>query len=263
MKIISWNVNWIRAVVKKNFIDFFNEEKPDIFCIQETKAFLIQLPTELSFFLNKNWYKIIRHNWEKPWYAWTAIFYRWNIKLDDIDDFDLNWNEILNQDGRITCIWFNNIELLNVYFPNWWTRSDWREMLSYKLLFYDEIIKYVNKKRKLWKNIIITGDFNICHKYIDIARPEQNKNSIWFLPIEREKMSEFLNFWFIDAYRFFYPEKKDMYSRRSYRSNARNNNVWRRLDYFFVDEKFITNIKTCDIMTNIYWSDHCPVLLTF
>jgi exodeoxyribonuclease-3 len=153
------------------------------------------------------------------------------------------------------------IVLLNVYFPNWWTRADWREMLSYKLNFYNEIIEYCNEIVKTWKNVIITWDFNICHTEIDIARPKENEDSIWFLPIERQKFWEFLNNWYIDTFRYFFPDKTEVYSWWSYRTGARPRNVWWRLDYFLINKKFIKNIEETKYLTNIMWSDHCPVEL--
>ena len=134
-------------------------------------------------------------------------------------------------------------------------------MLSYKLKFYDKLIDYANNLVKTWKNIIITWDFNICHTEIDIARPEANKKSIWFLPIEREKITELLNNWYIDTFRYFYPDQTDIYSWWSYRAGARTRNIGWRLDYFVVNDSFIKNIKDMEYMTNILWSDHCPIKL--
>ncbi len=262
MKIISWNVNWIRAIIKKNFLTFFDEYKPDIFCIQETKAFENQIPQELDAFLNWNNYSYIWHNWQKSWYAWTAIFVKNKVNFgkSNYQEHILK-NEILNQDWRITILSTQDFELLNVYFPNGWTRADWTEMLTYKLKFYDELINLSDKIVEDWKNIIICWDFNICHKSIDIARPKENENSIWFLPIERQKISEFLSHGYIDVFRYFYPNLKDQYTWRSYRAGARQRNVWRRLDYFFVNKNFLNNIKAIKHLTDIMGSDHCPILL--
>lgn len=260
MKIISWNVNGIRAVAKKWFLEFFENEKPDILCIQETKAFEDQ-------FLKELWeipeYKYIWHTWTRPGYAWTAIFYKKDLKIIDLkNDFE---SSHFTEDWRVTEIEFSykdkHIVLLNWYFPNWWTRADGTEMLTYKLEFYDELIKYINNLVKQWKEVIITWDFNICHTEIDIARPKENENSIWFLPIEREKVSELLNNWYIDTFRYFYPEKLDVYSWWSYRAWARQRNVGWRIDYFVVNKNFIENVENIIYMTEILWSDHCPVKL--
>jgi len=263
MEILSWNVNWIRAVNKKWFKEFINSEKPDILCIQETKASEEQFLKEVWEINN---YKYIWHSWTKPGYWWTATFYKKNVK---IIDFKNHIEEVeyfhLYDDGRIIEIEFeynsSKIVLLNLYFPNWWTRADGTEMLSYKLEFYNKIIDYANKIIASWKNIILTWDFNIVHTEIDIARPKQNQNSIWFLPIERAKFWEFLKNWYIDTFRYFYKEKLDTYSWWSYRAWARPRNIWWRIDYFVVNKDFIKNIKGIQYMKNVMGSDHCPLKL--
>lgn len=263
MKIISWNVNGIRAVLKKWFIDFFNKEQADFFCIQETKAFEEQFIKEIW---NIPWYNLIWHKWERPWYSWTAIFYKTEQEAKILNKKNHFWEiEHFHTDWRITEIEFEykwkDVVLINWYFPNGWTRADGTEMLSYKLNFYDKLIDYTRKLKKEWKNIIITWDFNICHTEIDIARPKENQNSIWFLPIEREKIWELINDWNIDVWRYFYPDKKDVYSWWSYRGWARQRNVGWRLDYFIVNKEFIENIKDMKYLTEIMWSDHCPIML--
>lgn len=254
-------MNWIRAVAKKWFKDFVKKENPDILCIQETKAFEEQFLKEVW---EIEWYNYIWHSWEKAWYAWTAIFYKDKIKIiDKKNHFDEK--EHFHIDWRVTEIEFEkdwkNIVLFNGYFPNGWTRSDWTEMLSYKLDFYNHLINYTKSLKKKWKDFIITWDFNICHTEIDIARPKQNQNSIWFLPIEREKIWELINDWNIDVFRYKYPNKLDIYSWWSYRAWARKNNVWWRIDYFVVNNDFIDNIDDIEYLTNIMWSDHCPIML--
>lgn len=257
MKIITWNVNWIRAVATKWFKDFVINENPDLLCIQETKAFENQF---LEDVWNIEWYKYIWHAWTTAGYAWTAIFYKENLEV-------LNWRnhfeevEHFHTDGRITEIKTNDFVLLNWYFPNWWTRADWTEMLSYKLEFYDKIIDYANKLVASWENVIITWDFNICHEEIDIARPKENEDNIWFLPIERAKISELLDNWYIDVWRNFYPEKRDVYSWWSYRAWARPRNVWWRLDYFVVNKDLLKKVEWIEYMTDVMGSDHCPVKL--
>lgn len=260
MKIISWNVNWIRAVAKKGFKEFINSEKPDIFCLQETKAFASQFEKDLW---EIEWYNYIWHTWTRAWYAWTAIFYKKDLEIIDLkNDFE---SSHFTEDWRVTEIeFFYNWEhtvLLNWYFPNWWTRADWTEMLTYKLEFYNELIKYVNKLVSENKKVIITWDFNICHTEIDIARSKENENSIWFLPIERAKVSELLSNGYTDTFRYFYPWKTDIYSWWSYRAWARPRNVWWRIDYFVVNNDFIDSVEDIIYMTDIMWSDHCPVKL--
>ena len=263
VKIITWNVNWIRAVAKKWFKEIVAEENPDILCVQEPKAF------EDQFLKDKNlweleWYKYIWHKWERAGYAWTVIFYKNELEVVSTkNDF---WDIVhFNNDWRFTEIEFiykwKNVVLMNWYFPNWWTRADGTEMVSYKLDFYTHLQEYTRKLKAEWKEIIITWDFNIVHTEIDIARPKQNQNSIWFLPIEREKIGAFINDWNVDVFRHFYPEQLDIYSWWSYRAGARANNVWWRIDYFVVNNDFIENVESIKYRTEIMWSDHCPVEL--
>lgn len=261
MKIITWNVNWIRAVAKKWFKEFVSEENPDILCLQETKAFEDQF---LKDVWELEWYNYIWHIWERAWYAWTAIFYKEEIEIVSTKNH-FEEMEHFHADGRVTEIEFKkdwkNIVLFNGYFPNGWTRADGTEMLTYKLDFYNHLLNYSKKIKSKWKNLILTWDFNIVHTEIDIARPKQNVKSIWFLPVEREKIWELINDWNVDVWRFMNPEKLDVYSWWSYRAWARVNNVWWRIDYFVVNKDFIVNIDDIQYMTDIMWSDHCPVML--
>ncbi len=242
--------------------DFLKQESPDIFCVQETKAF------EEQFLADKNLgkfegYDYIWHKGERPGYAGTAIFYKNTVKVTDTkNDFE---SSHFTQDGRVTELEFtyngNNIVLLNGYFPNGGTRADGTEMLTYKLEFYDELIQYIEKRKAEGNQVIVTGDYNICHTEIDIARPEANKNSIGFLPVEREKVSEFLSHGMTDMFRYFYPEQLDTYSWWSYRAGARARNVGWRIDYFCVNNDFVENVKDMKYMTDILGSDHCPICL--
>ena len=263
MKIITWNVNWIRAVAKKWFKEFVAEHNPDVLCLQETKAF------EDQFVKDKNlgeleWYKYIWHKWTRAGYAGTVIFYKEDLEVIDVKN-DFGEIEHFYEDGRFTEIEFKykeeHVVLMNWYFPNGWTRADWTEMVSYKLDFYTHLQEYTRKLKSEWKQIIITWDFNIVHTEIDIARPKQNQNSIWFLPIEREKIGAFINDWNVDVFRHFYPDQIDTYSWWSYRAGARWNNVWWRIDYFVVNKEFIPNLEDIKYMTDIMGSDHCPVEL--
>lgn len=255
MKIISWNVNGIRAVVQKWFLDFIKNESPDILAIQETKAFEDQFLKEVGVI---PWYKYIWHSGKTAWYAGTAIFYKDSLNVVDMKSHF--WEiEHFHDDGRITELKLPWITLINGYFPNGWTRADGTEMLTYKLEFYDKLIDYCNILVKNGENVIILWDFNICHEEIDIARPKENEDSIGFLPVERAKVSEFLSNGYIDTFRHFYPEKRDVYSWWSYRAGARPRNVGWRIDYFVVNKNFIQNVKSVEYMTSIMWSDHCPV----
>lgn len=261
MKIISWNVNWIRAVAKKWFKEFVEEKNPDILCIQETKAFEDQF---LKDVWELEWYSYIWHKWERAGYAWTAIFYKNDIEIVDTNNH-FEEKEHFHNDWRVTEIEFirnwKNIVLFNWYFPNWWTRADWTEMVSYKLDFYNHLINHSRQIKEAWKQLILTWDFNICHTEIDIARPKQNVNSIWFLPIEREKIWELIDDWNLDVWRYTNPTKLDVYSWWSYRAWARGNNVWWRIDYFVINKDFIWEVNNIEYLTEQMWSDHCPIML--
>ena len=175
MKIISRNVNGIRAVLQKGFLDFIKQENPDILCLQEVKAFEHQMPTELRFAMQD--YDYVWHRSERPGYAGTAIFYRKSLEIAK------NLNQfpecpLMNDDGRVTAIGRSDFVLFNIYFPNGGERADGTEMLSYKLKFYQEYQQEVQRLIQAGKKVITTGDFNICHRPIDIARPKENENSI-------------------------------------------------------------------------------------
>lgn len=257
MKIITWNVNGIRAVLKKGFKDFLASEKPDIICLQETKAFESQFLAEIG---ELEGYKYVWHSGTRPWYAGSAILYKENLEVSDLKNHF--WEiEHFHTEWRVTELKYKNFILINSYFPNGWQKVTEENMLDYKLEFYDKMIHYVNTLVASWNNVIITWDFNICHTEIDIARPKENENSIGFLPIERKKIDYFLETGYIDTFRYLYPQKKDMYSWWSYRAGARPRNVWWRLDYFIVNKSFIENIGDTIYLTDIMGSDHCPVAL--
>lgn len=258
MKIASRNVNGIRAVIGKGFYDWVKTNDRDIICIQETKAFEMQLPSDFRYYMQD--YNRVRHIGQKPGYAGVATFYKKSLKLisstshfEEIEHF--------HEDGRVVETKFEKFTLLNIYFPNGWEKSDGTEMLSYKLKFYDHFLHYINKLRAKGEKIITCGDFNICHTEIDIARPEENKNSIGFLPIERAELDKVQKWWYVDVFRYFNPDARDHYTWWSYRAGARPRNVWRRLDYFRVSDDMLPHIKKITHQTEVEWSDHCPIAL--
>ena len=261
MKILSWNVNWIRAVIQKWFFDWVKENDPDFVCLQEVKAFEIQIPAEIRFHLSD--YDYLWHQGTRPGYAWTAIFFKkWIEILEKKSEFPFHE---FSDEGRVTEIVFKYdekvVHLLNVYFPNGWDRADWTEMLSYKLDFYEKMREYVQWIRDSGCEVIICGDFNICHTEIDIARPKENENSIWFLPIERAEMDKLENDGLVDVFRKLNPGLKDQYTWWSYRGWARQRNVGRRLDYFWISPNVFNDVQSMKHQTNILWSDHCPISL--
>lgn len=254
MKICSWNINGIRAIIWKWFIEWVKKENPDILCLQEVKAFESQIPSEIKLLMQDYWY--VWHSWERPWYSWVAVFYKQKpisskSHFEELTHFHEEW--------RVIEVKYPKFTLLNIYFPNWWTTADWEERLSYKLEFYDKFLEYINKLRAQWESIVATWDFNVCHKEIDIARPKENEHSIWFLPEERVKIDKIVNAWYIDVFRHFNPNEKDRYTWWSYRAWARPRNIWWRLDYFFVSPDLINKVKNIEQLDEIMWSDHCPV----
>ena len=261
MKIVSRNVNGIRAVLQKGFFDWMKENNADIICLQEVKAFENQIPPEVRFLLAE--YEYVWHRGNRPWYAGTAIFFRKGIEVKEKKaEFEERsfWEE-----GRMTQLNFvyqgQEIALINGYFPNGNPRADWTEMLPYKLAFYEQFRMYINVLKAEGKMIIATGDFNICHHPIDIARPEANKNSIGFLPIERAEMDKLKADGYVDVFRWLNPELREKYTRWSYRSGAKERNVWWRLDYFRVAEKVLDWVEWMGHQEEIEGSDHCPIWL--
>jgi exodeoxyribonuclease-3 len=215
------------------------------------------MPPELRLLKQNN---ICRHAGERPWYAGTAILAKqWFVASSNTFDH----SEKFYEHGRITEVELEGkVLLLNWYFPNGGTRADGTEMLSYKLAFYDELETYVQGKQKDGYEIILTWDMNIVHTEIDIARPKENQNSIWFLPVERMRISDFMqDCGMTDMFRHFHPEKLDEYTRWSYRAGARARNVWRRIDYFMCSKGLLDKVVSCTNRQDIMWSDHCPVEL--
>lgn len=262
MKITSRNVNGIRAVLNKGFCEWVKKDNPDILCLQETKATYSQIPIDLKYVMRD--YECVWHSGKRLGYAGTAIFYKKNFKII------WNKNEFpnfpkFNEDWRVTEIRFKhgnrNVALINIYCPHWWPKADWTEMLPYKLEFYDDIIGYINELKNGGNEVIIGWDFNICHEAIDISRPKQNEKLIMFLPVERAKMDELQSNWYTDVFRYFNPELKEKYTRRSYSKNAKMKNIWKRLDYFRISNNFVKEIKDIQHHEDTTWSDHCPISL--
>jgi len=249
-------VNGIRSVVQKGFWDFVQSENPDVLCLQEVKAFYDQAPLEL---LQQKDYQIIWHNGTRPGYAGTAIFSK---KTPSLIKTIFPENDEFHIEGRVTEVRFDKLVILNIYFPNGGDRADGTEMLSYKLNFYASLFEYLRDLKAQDYQIIVTGDFNICHTPIDIANPEANKNSIGFLPIERAHLTRLRDEeGFTDVFRHFYPEQKNQYTWWSYRAGARARNVGWRLDFFWVSPNLIPYLNNIFHRDQVLGSDHCPVSL--
>ena len=250
MKLLSWNVNGIRAAVKKGFLEYLEDENPEIICIQETKAHKEQLTSEI---LEDHGYFTYWHSGQKKGYSGVATFCKEEplyiqegIGIKKYDD-----------EGRVLITEHNKFLLYNIYFPNGQKNE---ERLKYKLDFYDDLLPLINDQVESGNNVIVTGDWNTAHRPIDLARPNENKNTSGFMPIEREKVDEYiLNGW-IDTFRLFH-EEGGRYSWWTYRFGARDRNIGWRIDYFFVNEGMVEICTDADIHQNIFGSDHCPVSL--
>ena len=244
MKLISWNVNGIRACLNKGFSDFFKEVNADIFCLQETKCQPEQINLEFEGYTSY-W-----NSAERKGYSGTAIF----TKKQPVNVTYGIGIEVHDKEGRIITLEFENFYLVTNYTPN---AKRELERLDYRMVWEDEIRKYLLELNKK-KPVIMCGDLNVAHEEIDLKNPKTNKGNAGFTNEEREKMTELLNAGFIDSYRYLYPEKIE-YSWWSYMGHAREKNVGWRIDYFIVSNDFRENIKDATIYTEILGSDHCPV----
>lgn len=248
IKIISWNVNGIRAIHKKGFIKWLLNENPDILCIQETKASEDQLPRTLK---HVDGYHSYFQAAEKKGYSGVAIYTK--IKPEKVE-YGFKIPEF-DREGRTLIADYGDFILLNIYFPNG-KMSD--ERLRYKLEFYDALLDYANNLKENGKNVVICGDLNTAHKEIDLARPKENEKISGFLPIERAWIDKFLSNGYMDTFRMFNSAGEN-YTWWSYRTRARERNVGWRLDYFFVNNEFKDKIKSAYILNEVMGSDHCPV----
>ncbi len=245
MKIISWNVNGIRAAMGKGFLDFFEKEDADIFCIQETKM------QEGQIELNFKGYTTYLNSAIKKGYSGTAIFTKekpisvsYGIGIEEHD-----------KEGRVITAEYKDFYLVNCYTPN--SKKE-LERLDYRMIWEDEMRNYLKNLDKI-KPVILCGDLNVAHKEIDLKNPKTNHHSAGFTDEERNKMTELLDSNFIDSFRFLYPDKKDAYTWWSYIGGARSRNAGWRIDYFIVSKRISKNIKESLIYSDVLGSDHCPI----
>ncbi len=250
MKLISWNVNGVRAVVKKGFLDWLDQAQPDVFCLQETKAHVDQLAAEI---LTDHGYHTYWHSGERRGYSGVATF----CKKEPLYVQEGLGIERYDAEGRVLVTEHENFLLYNIYFPN--GQKD-NERLQYKLDFYDDLLPIINEQVESGNNVVVTGDWNTAHHPIDLARPKQNVNTSGFMPVEREKLDLYVKNGWVDTFRLFHPEG-DRYSWWTYRFGARERNVGWRIDYYFVNEGFVDNVEDADIHDEVMGSDHCPVSL--
>lgn len=247
MKLISWNVNGLRACAGKGFLEYFREKDADIFCIQETKLQQDQIVLDISGY-EQYWNYAL-----KKGYSGTAVFtkkkpldVKYGIGMDEHD-----------QEGRAITLEYENFYLVNAYIPN-----SQRELarLDYRMKWEDDFRSYLMELDRI-KPVILCGDLNVAHKEIDLKNPKSNRRNAGFTDEEREKMTKLLDSGFIDSFRYFYPDKEGAYSWWSYMGNARAKNVGWRIDYFIVSERLKGNMKDAEIHSQVMGSDHCPVVL--
>lgn len=247
IKLVSWNVNGLRACIGKGFMDWFKSVDADIVCLQEIKLQEGQIELDLEG------YNMFWNYAEKKGYSGTAIFTKikpvcaaYGIGIDEHD-----------KEGRVITLEYENFYLVNVYTPNSKRKL---ERLSYRMEWEDAFRSYL-KKLDAVKPVIFCGDLNVAHQEIDIKNPESNRRNAGFTDEERAKFTELLDSGFIDTFRYFYPDRKDAYTWWSYMFNARENNVGWRIDYFCVSARLKDQLLGADIQAEVYGSDHCPVEL--
>ncbi len=251
MKIISWNVNGIRAVAKKNFFQDFKLMAPDILCLQETKAQDDQVATALAPISD---YYIYSNSAEKKGYSGTAILSK-TKPLSVTRDIGIPEHDT---EGRVLCLEYDSFFLVDVYVPN--SGSELLR-LGYSQTWDEAFFNYLKNLEKE-KPVIVCGDLNVAHKAIDLARPKPNYNkSAGYMQEEIDGMDRFIQGGFTDTFRHFFPDKTEAYSWWSYRAGARANNVGWRIDYFLVSNSLIPSIKSSSILNEVLGSDHCPVMV--
>ncbi len=250
LKLLSWNVNGIRAVQKKGFWDWFENEKADIVCLQETKARPEQLDEKSLHPLK---YHSVWSSAEKAGYSGVAVYF----KKEPLDVIEGLGKKEFDLEGRVIQLVYKDFVLINAYFPN---SQREHTRLPYKLKFCDLILKRSQKWIKEGKNVILCGDYNIAHTELDLKNPKTNQSNAGFLPEERDWMTKFLKAGFKDIFRRYWPEP-DHYTWWSYRPGVRDRNIGWRLDYHCINSEFEDRIKASEHQPHVRGSDHCPVLL--
>ncbi|MBY0146144.1 exodeoxyribonuclease III [Neobacillus niacini] len=249
MKLVSWNVNGLRACVNKGFLDYFKEVNADIFCVQETKLQEGQISLELEGY-HQYWNYAV-----KKGYSGTAVF----TKIEPISVRYGLGDEDSQDEGRILTLEFEKFYLVNVYTPN--SQRDLAR-LGFRLEWEDRIIEHLKDLDQV-KPVVLCGDLNVAHHEIDLRNPKSNLGNSGFTVEERGKMTSLLESGFVDSYRYFNPEKEGAYTWWSYMAKVRERNIGWRIDYFIVSERLSKSLTSADIHCEIMGSDHCPVVLEF
>ena len=248
MRILSWNVNGIRAADRKGLYDWFKKESPDILCLQEIKAQPEQVPPYLR---NMPRYNIYWNPAERKGYS-GVVTYTKETPINTKNGFGI---DRFDKEGRTLICEFPSFVLFNIYFPN---GKKNKERLDYKLDFYDTFLAYADNLKAEGKNIVVCGDFNTAHNEIDLARPKENEKISGFLPVERAWIDTFIDHGYVDTFRHLNKEA-DQYTWWDMKTRARERNVGWRIDYFFVNNEFLPHLKGACIRNEIIGSDHCPI----
>lgn len=252
IKLLSWNVNGLRAVHKKGSIQEILKESPDVLCVQETKMQPEQMPADLAEDFGD--YQQYFSSADRKGYSGVATF----TKLASLSEKYGFGIDKFDTEGRILINEFDAFTLFNIYYPN---GKASKERLQYKMDFYDAFLEYVNKVRSGGKHVVICGDVNTAHREIDLARPKENENTSGFLPIEREWIDKFLAEGYVDTLRMFNQEP-EQYSWWDMKTRARERNIGWRIDYFYVNQEFEDKVKDAFILPEYEGSDHCPIGIT-
>lgn len=249
-KLISWNVNGLRAVEKKGFADFLKREQPDVLCLQEIKAFAGQLPESLR---QQPGYEFYINSAERPGYSGTAVYTRQEPLAVTYGLGD----PVFDREGRIILLDFDEFVLYNIYYPNGSASPD---RLQFKLDFYEAFHLHALEQIAAGRSVVVCGDFNTAHQEIDLARPRENSTVSGFLPVERAFLDRFVASGFIDTFRMF-ETGGGHYSWWDMKSRARDRNIGWRLDYFFVSEQLAGRVSQARLLPDQLGSDHCPAVL--
>jgi len=247
IEILCWNVNGVRAVEKRGFLEWLQKESPDILCLQETKAHLDQLDNDLR---EPQSYKTYWNYPERKGYGGVATFTRLEPVAAKYDFED----GALDLEGRVIITEYADFILMNVYFPNGKMSE---ERLKYKMDFYEYFLGFADSLKAKGIKLVVCGDFNTAHKEIDLARPKENEHASGFLPMERAWMDKFVSHGYVDTFRYFNKEP-NQYTWWDMKTRARERNVGWRIDYFFVTENLLPAVSKAFIMTEVTGSDHCP-----
>ncbi len=247
MKLVSWNVNGLRACLNKGFLEYFNEKDADFFCLQETKL----QPHQID--LTPEGYHVFWNSAEKKGYSGTAIFTK-HAPLSVTNGIGIEEHD---HEGRVITLEYPTYFMITVYTPN--SQNEFKR-LDYRMTWEEAFADYL-KALDAKKPVIVCGDMNVAHKEIDLRNPKTNVNNAGFTPQEREKMTTLLSKGFVDTFRLLHPDEPDRYSWWSYRMSARDRNVGWRIDYFLVSQRIASHVLDADIEDQVFGSDHCPVIL--